>query len=171
MSIYRNKEGEGFAALAASQGWGRNRQIRELNRIYNGKVAFGKWYGDYNYSGEYAICVEWTSDDIEDLELPECKFIKAECLFDDGYAGKVNTVRLPKCLAIAHLDRIGKGLSYEMVDGTDSASTYYNKRSLKVVIPSDTRCIAKKRFTIVKKMEDGSEQKETVIISTRMDRA
>ena len=68
MSIYRNKEGEGFAALAASQGWGRNRQIRELNRIYNGKVVFGKWYGEYNYSGEYAICVEWTSDDIEDLE-------------------------------------------------------------------------------------------------------
>ncbi len=172
MGVFRKDEGKTFSEKAVSQGWDIDRQIEELNKIYMGKVEFCRFSFldvDYRRKEEKAICIKSSADDIDDLELPECEYIRPESLFDDGYEGKIKTIRLPECLERADIDNLGQGLSHKMAAEMDE-NPYINKnRLLKVVIRSDTECVYTEGCTIIREQEDGSVENIRLVVVFRAE--
>ncbi len=167
MSTFMKEEGKMFSKTAASLGWDVDRQIKELNNIYSGKVEFSR----YNYS-EYlerhsrpAICINWSADDIVDLELPECKFIRMIALFDPNYVGNIKTIRLPYCLKSVNVDEMCSGLSMRMLQGLSEHFVSKDIKLHKVVIRSGTKLKSVEGCTIVREFEDGSIKKEKLVIT------
>lgn len=72
-------------------------QLNALNATYNGKVTFiidnaaRPWDKE-----EPVICILWASDDVNGLELPNCKYIDYRKLFTYGYKGNISLLKIPK---------------------------------------------------------------------------
>ena len=167
MTTFRKEEGKRFAKTAASQGWDIYRQIKELNKIYRGKVKFCE-YKYFNYSWDLdwpAICIEWSADDIKDLELPECEFINMNVLFEPNYVGRIKTIRLPYCLKSVDINETGNGLSMRMLQGLSSHFVHADIKLHKVVIRPGTELKSMEGCTIVREFEDGSVKKDKLVIS------
>ena len=145
MRTYSNAGGKTFAPKVAMMGLDIKKQVETLNYLYRGNVEFGR--GCYRTIDDdpgvkEAICIRWVAEDIDDLELPECRYIAAQKLFSDDYEGNVRTLRLPKCLKKVRLSEID-----------EKAGVVEN-----LVIQPNTEYINDEGIlTIVKENEDGSQ--------------
>ncbi len=171
MSTFRKKEGKTFEKTAALLCWDIDRQIEELNNIYRGKVEFYR-YNYFEYSerpARPAICLKWSADDIEDLELPECGYICLTDLFHPDYEGNIKTIRLPYCLKSADIDEMGNGLSRRMMEGMSERHASTDIKLHKVVIRPGTELKSTEGCTIVREFEDGSVKEDKLVITQRLD--
>ena len=107
MGALHKNSGDTFGIKATMLGSSIEQQLMALNNLYRGKVEFCiETFYDYEMPSETpdserninTICIKWSSEDTNGLDLPECEHINYKKLFSDKYVGNITLIRLPKCI-------------------------------------------------------------------------